>query len=91
MKNPVGNLIAEGNIGLLYISEVQLRDGHADCFQDAVTSSILSPALPEHCLVDNENRRQIFCASHPGALTIKAAALCRGSELSILLECLRPR
>lgn len=56
MKNPVGNLIAKGSIGLLYISEVQLRDGHTSCFQDAVTSSILSPALPEHCLEDNENR-----------------------------------
>lgn len=56
MKNPVGNLITKGSIGLLYISEVQLRDGHTNCFQDAVTSSILSPALPEHCLEDNENR-----------------------------------
>lgn len=92
MKQPVGNLIAEGNIGLLYISEVQLRDGHTNCFQDAFTSSIFfkSVALPEHCLEDNERQRQISRACHLGVLTIKAAALCRASELSLLPERLRP-
>lgn len=39
-ETPVGSLIAKGNLGLLYISEVRLRDGHTNCFQDAFTSSI---------------------------------------------------
>ena len=40
MKHPAGHLIAKGNIWLLYISEVRLRDGHTNCFQDAFASSI---------------------------------------------------
>lgn len=57
MKRPVGYLIAKGNIELLYISEVQLGDGHTNSSQNAFTSSIFQVQLwPEHCLEGNEKR-----------------------------------